>query len=240
MMTLRKTLNTLSLLFFMFYMPLTSLKAEDGLKIQLVLESRDKKSAIPYEIADHIVKHLEHYIAPISFSNILRGKDKIILTFVTTNKAATNIPSAIAAMKNLEKTSSVKVETWRKETTTLPDEMVSDATNTDANTESTDNKESKQFTKWQAGEESGNENPIKQTNDGLFTINKQTVTVELILKSIATTTDFEYICPQSIGSKLVAINCHQISKETLLSILKLSLNLSIKKTGSIVIFVNQH
>jgi hypothetical protein len=241
-------------------LPLTKAGAEvtaKGIKVQLVLEARNASTTIPYQDADQIVDHLSQEIQETAFTSVLRGDDKIILTFFSPLSCKNEIPAAISSINSLPSRDFIKTSTWKHDEAPLPDEIVfgqnkiqpvenlnkTQATSVPAD-ENLNNKSNHIYrgqTSLRKGRFETNqiEYIFDHDSDDLFSIKAKYVPLEMILDSISAATDLEYICPRTIGQRELSINCKSVSMDSLLSAFKLSLNLSIKRTGKIVIFVDE-
>ena len=248
-----KFLKLLSLIACLLYLMSTGTSlAQDskkGFKVQISLGAINNRP-IPYEVADHIVQHLSNNIRESEFTNILRGDDKIILTFFTSLRCKDEVKTAVHSIEDTSASAFVKTETWKQDEINLPAEITFNSITED--------------TKERAPSARDNE-PIPKTNqnvpvissDGTLAIDRKppsltflkkdedTVTIKAdsvplgtLLKSIAETSDLQYICPQSLANTRLSINCTGVSVDSLLSALKISLNFSIKRTGRIVLFID--
>lgn len=253
---LMRPILVLSAFLCFFLSEVTVYGGTQGLKVQLVLEARNSRVSIPYQVADQVVDHLSQTIKETAFTSILRGDDKIILTFFSPLSCRNEIPQAISLIDNLPSGTFIKTGTWKHDETALPGEIVFEQggfhrpedvktgqptsngiVNGSANTQG-----SQVYQGLTSYKKQYDRNHIKyifeHASGNLFNVEAISVPLGMILDSMASASDFEYICPQSIGRKELSINCKSVSLESLLAALKLSFNLSIKRTGKIVTFVD--
>ena len=246
--------------FFCFFLTEAQVSgATKGLKVQLVLEARNERVTIPYDIADQVVDHLSQTIKEAAFTSVLRGDDKIILTFFSPLSCKEEIGNTISSIKKLPSAGFIKIGTWKQEETELPPEIVFEAKNSQTTTENSltttekkppepvktkisKTKDGRYVRETSYSKSSNFQEHIKfkfiLNEKNLLDIEAMSVPLGMLLESMASSSDFQYICPQTIGRRELSINCKSVSVSSLLAALKLSLNLSIKKTGKIVTFVD--
>jgi hypothetical protein len=75
---------------------------------------------------------------------------------------------------------------------------------------------------------------LHRNSDGKLDIQAIAIPMGMILDSMASASDFQYVCSQQLADLEVSINCKDISTDQLLAALKLALKLSVKISGKIV------
>ncbi len=174
------------------------------LRIQLVLVSAKQGSVIPYEMADVVASHIKAKVPELKMNKILRGEDRIILDFQTATNKASAVKEAIGTIATTRAGAFVKVEVYKP----VIEKLKSDATEVQEKTDKT----AKPPTS--ANDEARVINfRIKTNSQGQFSIVVRNIEMGVLLEALCDSSNFQYLCPQSIWKQRITLNADEISME---------------------------